>query len=101
MTCSFQILIAEMVNVLSKFTPMPTRFMGLSLQKHGALLAASVSSDAYGLLATQCIWVLVCFCSRASWEPSSQAEDLEKLGAELKGVVLSSAQRGGSGRAQQ
>lgn len=84
MTCSFQILIAEMVNVLSKFTPMPSRCMGLSLQKHGALFTASVSSDAYGRSATQCIWVLVRFCGRASWEPSSQAEDLEKLGAELK-----------------
>lgn len=101
MTCRFQILIAEIVNVLSKFTPMPSRFMGLSLQKHGALLGASVSSGAYGLLATQCIWVLVCFCSRASWEPSSRAENLGKLGAELKGAVLSSAQRGGAGRARQ
>lgn len=75
--------------------------MGLSLQKHGALLGASVSSGAYRLVATQCIWVLVGFCSCCKLEPSSQAENLGKLGAELKGAVLSSAQRGGAGRARE
>ena len=68
----------------------------LNLQKHGALLASSVSSDESGPLRTQCIWVLVCFCSHASWETSSQAEDLEKLSTELKGAVLSSGQRAGA-----
>lgn len=88
-----------MVNVLSKFTPVPSRCTGLSLQKSGALLAASVSSDAHGQFTVHL--GVACFCSHASWEPSSQAEDLEKLGVELKGAVPSSAQRGGAGRQRQ
>lgn len=87
-----------MVNVLNKFIPMPSidRNAWLNLQKHAALLASSVSFDESGPLRTHYIWVLICFCSHASWETSSQAEDLEKLSTELKRAVLSSGRRAGA-----